>query len=35
MAGMPAQHRLGFGDRRQMIGINQPLHRDRAQIGEF
>ena len=31
---MPMQHRLGLGDRRQMLGPDQPLHRDRAQVGD-
>ncbi len=34
MTQVPLQHRLGFRDRRQMIGVDQSLHRDRAQIGD-
>ena len=34
MAQVPVQHRLGFGDRRQVLGLDQPLHRDRAQVGD-
>ena len=33
VARMPVQHGLGFGDRRQMLGLDQALHRDRAQVG--
>ena len=35
MPRMPAKQRLGFGERRQMLGIDQALHRDAAQIGEL
>src|SRR5580693_10738057 len=35
MARMPADQRLGFGERRQMRGVDQALHRDGAQIGDF
>ena len=35
MPRMPADKRLGFGKRRQMLGGDQALHRDRAQIGDF
>ena len=35
MARMPAEHRLGFGKRRQVLGADQALHGDRAQIGDF
>ena len=28
------QHRLGLGDRRQVLGLDQALHRDRAQVGD-
>ena len=31
---VPVQHRLGFGERRQMLGRHQPLHGDRAQIDD-
>ena len=34
VARMPAEQRLGFGERRQMVGIEQAAHRDRAQIGD-
>ena len=35
MPRMPAEQRLGFGERRQMLRLDQALHRDRAQIGDF
>ena len=35
MARMPADQRLGFGERRQMRGVDQALHRDGAQVGDF
>ena len=28
MARMPAEQRLGLGERRQMLGVDQTLHRD-------
>ena len=34
VARMPAEQRLGLGERRQMIGVDQALHRDRAQVGD-
>ena len=34
MARMPVQQRLGFRERGQMLGRDQSLHRDRAQIGD-
>ena len=34
MLGVPVQHRLAFGDRRQMVGVDQTLHGDGAQIGD-
>ena len=33
MPRMPVQHRLGLGERRQMLGRDQSLDCDRAQIG--
>ena len=35
MARMPAEHRLGFGQRRHMLGGDHALHGDGAQIDEF
>jgi hypothetical protein len=35
MPRMPADQRLGFGQRRQMIGADQTLHRNGAQVGDF
>ena len=35
VARMPADERLGLGERRQMLGADQALHRDAAQIGDF
>ena len=35
MPRVPAEQRLGFGKRRQMLCVYQPLHRDRAQIGDL
>src|ERR1035437_1237361 len=35
VAQMPVQHRLGLGDRRQMLGLDQPLHRDGTQVGDM
>ena len=32
---MPADQRLGLGERRQMRGFDQALDRDRAQVGDF
>ena len=32
--GVPVQHRLGLGQRRQMVGVDQALDRDRAQIDD-
>ncbi len=32
MARMPCEQRLRLGERRQVLGIDQPLHGDRAQI---
>ena len=34
MPAMPVEQRLAFGERRQMIGLDETAHRDRAQIGE-
>src|SRR5215510_1034353 len=34
MARMPVEQRLAFGERRQMVGLDQATHRDRAQIGD-
>src|SRR5262249_39201120 len=34
MACMPVEERLAFGERRQMVGLDQATHRDRAQIGD-
>ena len=31
---VPMQHRLRLGDRREMLGPDQPLHRERSQIGD-
>ena len=31
---MPAEQRLGFGERRQMLRRDHALHRDRAKIGD-
>src|SRR5262245_25198722 len=33
VARMPVQHGFSLGNRRQMIGGDKALHRDRAQIG--
>ena len=35
VARMPAEQRLGFGERRQMLGADEALHRDAAQVGDF
>ena len=35
MARVPAEDRLGFGERRHMHGVDLALHRDGAQIDEF
>ena len=35
MAGMPAEQGLRLGERRQVIGGDEALHRDRSQIGDF
>ena len=35
MARMPTEQRFGFGERRQIVGADQALHRDAAQIGDF
>ena len=35
MPRMPAEQRLGFGERRQMLRLDQALHRNRAQIGDL
>ena len=34
VARMPVQHRLGLGDRRQVLGRDQALDRDRAQVDD-
>src|SRR5262245_11227606 len=34
MARMPVEERLAFGERRQMVGLDQATHRDRAEIGD-
>ena len=34
MAQMPVEQRLAFRERRQVIGVDQLAHRDRAQIGD-
>ena len=34
MPRMPVQQRLGLGERRQMVGRDEALHRDRAQVGD-
>ena len=35
MAGVPAENRLGLGERRQMLGGDHALHCDGAKIDEF
>ena len=35
MPRVPAEQRLRFRERRQVLRIDQSLHRDRAQIGDF
>ena len=35
VARVPAEHRLGLGERRHMLGVDRALHRDRAQIDEL
>ena len=34
MAQVPIEQRLAFGERRQMIGLDQATHGDRSQIGD-
>jgi hypothetical protein len=34
MSGMPIEKRFTFGERRQMIELNEALHRDRAQVDD-
>ena len=35
MPRMPAEQRLGLGERRQMLRRDHALHRDTAQVGEL
>ena len=34
MTQVPVEQRLAFGERRQMLGLDEALHGDRAQIGD-
>ncbi len=34
MPGMPVEQRFAFGERRQMVGLDESAHRDRAQIDD-
>src|SRR5579862_4270042 len=35
VAPVPAEHRLGLGQRRQMVGMDQAVHRDRTNVSDF